>query len=65
MRSRDNSFSYATWQNLGASSSIERMQLNSNDSHPSVSFELLIEDEDLNPMAMPNFVYKLRCSSMI
>ena len=62
-RSHDDSPLHVTWRNLGASSSIERTQLNSNDSYPSVSSEPLMEDEESNPTITPNFVYKLRCSS--
>ena len=50
-------------QNLSAPSSIEQTRLNGNDLHPSVSYELLIEDEKPNPMAMPNFAYIYACSS--
>ena len=55
MRSRDDSSSHAMWENLGASSPIERTRLNGNDSHPSLSFEPLIEDEESNPMVTPKF----------
>ena len=39
--------------------------INGNDSHPSSSSELLNEDEESNLMVMPNFTYKLTCSSMM
>ena len=58
------SSSRVTWKNLSASSSIERTQLNSNDLHPSVSSEPLIEDEEPNPMATPKFAYLYACSLM-
>ena len=61
-RSRDDSSLNATWLNLSASSPIEQTRLSDNDSHPSISSELLIEDEESNPMAKPNFAYKLTCS---
>ena len=57
MRSRDASSSRLAWQNLSAPSSIERKQVNDNDSHPSVSFEPLIEGEEPNPTANPKFAY--------
>ena len=52
-------FAHATWQNLSAPSSIGQTRLNSNDSHPSVSFELLIVDEEPNPIVTPNLAYKI------
>ena len=48
--------------NLSAPSSIERTQLNDNDLHSKVSFELLIEDKEPNRMSMPNFAYIYTCS---
>ena len=62
IRSRNTS-SRATWQNVSALSSIKQMQLNDNDSHPSVSSKPLIKDEELNPTAKPNLPYKYTCSS--
>ena len=59
------SSSRAMWQNLCAPSSIERKQLNGNDSHPSVSSKPLIEDDEPNPTAMPNLAYKYTCSVTI
>ena len=50
-----NSSSHATWQNLGDLSLIKGMQLNRNDLHPSISSELLIEDEESNSTATSNF----------
>ena len=37
---------------------IEWTRLNANDSHPSVSFEPLIEDKEQNPMVTPKSTYK-------
>ena len=61
----DDSSSHVMWRNLGASSSIKWTQINGNDSHPRVSPEPLIEDEQTNPIATPNFAYKLTCYSMM
>ena len=61
-RSRDDSSSHATWQNLDASSLTERTRLKGKNLHPRVSSEPLIEDEELNLTVTPNFAYKLRCS---
>ena len=55
--------SCATWQNLNATSSIKWIQLNSNNLHQSVSFELLIEDETTHRTVTPNFAYVYACSS--
>ena len=63
MRSRDASSSCATWQNLSAPSLTERTRLDGNDSHSSISFEPLIEDEESNPTATPNLAYKYASSS--
>ena len=65
LSSRDDSSSHATWQNLGASSLIKWTRTNGNDSHPSISSEPLSEEEESNPMATPNFAYKLTCSLMM
>ena len=53
-----------TWLHLGAPSLIEHMWLNGNDLHSSILSELLIEDEELNPMAMPNLAYKYTSFTM-
>ena len=44
----DASSSRATWQNQSASSLIKHTRINGEDSHPSILFELLIEDEEEN-----------------
>ena len=54
MRWHNASSSGAMWQNLTAPSSIEQKQPNVNDSHPSISSEPLVEDEEPNPTATPN-----------
>ena len=59
----DTSSSRTTWQNMSAPSSIEQMRLNDKDSHPSVSSEPLIEDEEPNLTVTPNLAYKYICSS--
>ena len=46
-----------TWQNISGSSLIEHTQLNGNDSHPSISLKLLIEDETSNSTVTPKFAY--------
>ena len=56
--------SRATWPNLSALSSIKRTQLNGNDLHPSVSSELLFEDEEPNTTTAPKFFYLYARSSM-
>ena len=58
------SFQQAMWKNSSASSSIERTQLSGHDSHPNISSEPLIEDEESNIMVTPNFSYNGHtCSS--
>ena len=52
-----------TWQNMSASSLIERKRLNGDDSHLSISSESLIEDKEANRMVNPNFSYTYACSS--
>ena len=61
-RSCDASSSHTTWQNLSAPSPIEQTGINDNDSHPSVSFEPLIEYEEPNPTTTPKFAYLYACS---
>ena len=63
--SRSDRRDHATWKNLSVSSLIELTRLNGNDSHPSVSCEPLIEDEESKSTAMPNLAYKYACSSMM
>ena len=55
-RLRDASSARVTCQNLSAPSSIKRTRLNGNYLHPSISYELLIEDEEPNPTATPNLL---------
>ena len=52
------SSSRTTRKNMSVPSLMKRMRLNGNNKHPSVSSEPLIEDEELNPKAMPNLAYK-------
>ena len=59
----DASASHETWKNLNASSSIKLTRLNGHDSHPSVSFEPLIEDEESNQIVTYNLADKYTCSS--
>ena len=63
MRSCNTSSSYVTRRNLSVLSLIEWKRLDDNDSHPSVSFEPLIEYEVPNPIAKPISAYKYICSS--
>ena len=56
------SSSCATWQNLSGSSLIEQTRINHNNSHPSVSSEMLVEDETVNPTFTPKFTYLYECS---
>ena len=44
------------WENLSAPSSIGRMGLNGDDSHPSVSSDPLMEDEEANQTITPKFI---------
>ena len=46
-------FSRVTWQNQSTPSSIKRIGLNGDNSHPSVS----LNDEEANRMVTPNFTY--------
>ena len=50
-------------KNLSTPSSIEQTRLNVNDSHPSISSETLIEDEEPNLTATSKSTYKYTCSS--
>ena len=59
----DTSSSNMMWKNLIAPSWIEWIGLNGDDSHPSVSSEPLIEDEEANQTIRPNFTYIYACSS--
>ena len=47
--------SHVTWRNMSAPSSIERIGLNDDDLHHSVSSKPLIEDQSPNPTKKPNF----------
>ena len=49
----DTSSLYATWQNMNSLSSIRRTGFNNVDSHPSVSSEMLIKDEEANQTVTP------------
>ena len=57
------SSSHATCQNLSPPSSIKWMRLHGNDSHPKISFDFFIEDEEPNPTATSNLAYIYTCSS--
>ena len=57
------SSSHATLQHLNAPSSIKHTRLKCNNLNPSISSELLIEDEMPNPTATANFAYIHACSS--
>ena len=52
-------------ENLSTPSLIKRTWLNGDNSHPSVLFEPLIEDEEAHRMVTPNFAYKYACSSIM
>ena len=48
----------ATFQELDEDQTAD---INNNDSYPSVSSKLVIEDEEANRMVMPNFSYIYAC----
>ena len=60
MHSMDSHGNIAAFQALDED---QTTSINNNDSYPSVSSELLIEDEEANQMVMPNFAYIYACSS--
>ena len=55
----DASSSCQTWQNLSASSSIERIRLNNDDSRTDIQSEALIEDEGAHPTVVLEILYQL------